>query len=194
MKIPSIAECRALILAQGWAWHDEPGRGNILILRRIPGRLDAFDDMVLYVGADLQGRPLHWAARCTADPGKPSREHPRRRDGTAVWAVGQVVDGLVLGQHHPGRPDAYPCLVPRVPIPVLRYTSIDDAEGTPSTSTTTQIHRASAVRESTVVGPWSEGCTVVANPLDYDQGLAMWRAQVAAGWPRFTVSCLEQQA
>lgn len=194
MTIPTYDECVQMIKARGWVVHDEPGRLNILILRRVPGRLNAFDDMLVIFGHTAEGARVFFACRCTADPGKPSREKPRRRDGTAVWAIGQVLDGLMLGYHHPGTAGAYVCLVPAVPIPVLRFTSLEDQVGDPSTSTTTQIHRASATKDSEVVGTWSEGCVVVPNPDDYAEVIRLCQASKASGWKKFTVTCLERQA
>lgn len=189
MRIPTIDQIEAALTERGWTIHRETARLNLVVLRKTPGTIDAFDDMLVVVYTLGGGRKL-WACRCTADPGKPSRERPKRRDGTAVWAVGQVVEGLVVGKHH----GDYDCLVPAVPIPVLRYTSLDDTVGDPSTSTSTQIHRASAVKESTVVGPWSEGCIVVANPADFAYLMGLVRAQVETGRKRFTVSVLDWPA
>jgi hypothetical protein len=193
MRVPTVAQVEAALQAQGFTVHREKLRLNIVILRRLPGTIDAFDDMLVVVWTDAAGARQLWACRCTADPGKPSRERPKRRDGTAVMAVCQLVDGFAIGDHRPGTPGAYPCFRPQVPVPVLRYTGLDDKVGDPSTSTSLQIHRASATRESTVVGAWSEACCVVANPKDYDHLLELARAQEATGRQRFTVSLLEVQ-
>lgn len=189
MRIPTVRQLEAALAERGWVVHNEPYRLNITVLRRTPGTLDAFDDMLCAFWTDGASRRRLWACRCTADPGKPSRENPRRRDGTAVWAVCQVVDGMKLGKHK-GDPN-HDCLWPVAPIPVLRYTSVDDAEGTPSTSASVQIHRASAVRESTVVGPWSEGCIVIANPTDHKDFIRLCRSQST---PRYTVAVMEWPA
>ena len=190
MRIPTPAELEAALQSRGWRVHHEPGRLNIVLLRRTPGTVDAFDDMLVVLFTTEAGSRELWACRCTADPGKPSRERPKRTEGTAVWAVGQVVDGLQMGMHR----NTYACLVPVSVIPVLRYTSLQDTTGAPSTSSTVQIHRANADRESTIVGAWSEGCAVVANPTDYDQLISLARMAERLGWPRFTVSCLEWPA
>ena len=186
MRIPTIPQLEAALAARGWVIHHERGRLNIVILRKVPGTLDEFDDMLVALFTSETGSRDLWACRCTADPGKPALEHPKRRDGTAVWAVSQLVDGFGVGLHH----GEYECLVPRVPVPVLRYTSIDDTTGTPSTSTLTQIHRANPARESTVVGAWSEGCCVVASPVDFARLMSLQRMAQRCGWPRVTVSCL----
>lgn len=186
MNIPTVAVLEQAFRIAGFTVHRERYRLNIVILRRMPGTMDAFDDMLVVFYNTAKGWRL-FACRCTADPGKPSRAKPRRRDGTAVWAVSQLVDGFAIGRHH----GEYDCLVPVVPVPVLRYTGLDDDTGTPSTSNATQIHRASATKESSVVGAWSEGCTVVANPEDFAKLMDTATVQRQNGRARFTVSCLE---
>jgi len=182
VNIPTPTELELALAGRGYRIHREPARLNIVVLRKTPGTVDAFDDMLCVL---VDGRV--WACRCTADPGKPSREHPKRRDGTAAVRVGQLVDGYKWGRHH----DEYECLVPAVPVPVLRYTSLDDEVGDPSTSWTTQIHHASATRESTVVGAWSEGCIVVASPTDWAELMRLCHAQDLAHPGLFTVSVLD---
>ena len=167
MRIPTLTEILALYAAHGWSVDED--RRNLLVIRRshdYPGAdlSDDFDDMLIAFTPSKSYR-----CRVTADPGRPSIEAPKRRDGTAVWAPGFQWRCLGLGKHHGG----YACLVPVVPITVLRYTSPEDPTGERSTSSSTQIHRASATKESTVVGPWSEGCIVVANPADYSSLMSL---------------------
>lgn len=181
MRLPTLAEILALYKARNW--HVDPDRPNILVIRKMPGECDKFDDMLV---AWIPTAIL-LACRCTADAGRPSRENPRRRDGTAVWAAGQVVNGLGVGLHK----GAHSCLVPRKPIPVLRYTSLTDTTGEPSTSWTTQIHRASATRESSIVGAYSEGCIVVANPNDFAELMTLVGAAVSRGLSTFSVALTE---
>ncbi len=190
MRIPTIEEIEIALTSRGWRVHYDRKRLNIVILRKTPGSYEVFDDMLVVVYSDANGAPKLFACRCTADPGKPIRLNPTRREGFGIWAESQQVDGFALGDHHPGTPGAYTCFRPQVPIPVLRYTSIDDTTGTLSTSTQSQIHRANAARESTVTGSWSELCTVVANPVDYAELIELALDQVSAGFPRFTVSLM----
>jgi len=180
MRIPPLSAILALYVARDWVLS---GWLQFLLVRKMPGTVDSFDDMLIAHTAT----ELVLACRCTTDPGRPSREHPKRADGTAVWAAGQVIDGLTVGRHH----DSYACLVPAVPIPVLRYTSLTDDTGEPSTSSSTQIHRASADHESSVVGAWSEGCIVVANPDDFDRLIGLVNLASGKGQRRFSVSLTE---
>jgi hypothetical protein len=167
---------------------------NLVVLRRQPGTLDAFDDLfcVLYRASGAAPWLLETFA-CTADPGKASITRPTRRDGTAVIALGQHRGAYTFGRHK----GKYECLVPTRPIPVVRYLSAEDyaaARGTESTSSSVQIHRANATRASTVVGPWSEGCVVLAHPGSLDRVLVLARSQEIAGrGSRFSLSVLDWQ-
>lgn len=177
MHIPTITELVAAMHAAGLG---VPTNRHVVLLRRRDGKADAFDDMALIV--DSNAAIVH-AARCTTDPGKGPRMNPKNPQGCAVCAPGQVVDGLGWGRHH----GEYECWVPVKPIPVDRYDSLGDTTPTRSTSMTTQIHRASATHESTVVGAYSEGCTVYANPADFAEALRLGKE---SGQARFTVSLL----
>jgi len=173
MRIPTVVE---LITAMHSYGYTIPNGVHFVLLRRRNGTLDAFDDMLCLVRG---GTTLLLACRCTTDPGKGPRQNPKHPAGCAVWAEGQVVDGLGWGRHH----GDYECFVPVKPIPVLRYSSLDDVTGTPSTSSATQIHHASSTQESVTVGAWSEGCIVVANPADWAKLIDLTKA---AKQTRFT--------
>lgn len=167
---------------------------NVVGLRNPHGTLDAFDDAVCaFHRSILTGWAFYiWTA--TLDPGKPSIEKPTRSDGTAVMAVGQTRGAFTFGMHH----GEYECLSPAVPIPVLRYKSAADyatGKGTPSTSSSTQIHHASSSHTSTVVGPWSEGCAVFASAVDFAELMKLCHKQTSAGLgDRFTWTVLEMAA
>jgi hypothetical protein len=175
VTIPTAAEIAIVLRQHGWT---VPTGLHVVLCRNKHGAVDAFDDMAVWVRGDAE---IVHAARCTTDPGKGPRMDPKNPAGCAVWAESQVPDGLGFGKHH----GDYECWVPVKPIPVLRYDSLTDTTGTPSTSMTTQVHRASATHESGVVGAWSEGCAVYANPADF--GVAL-RLAKASGQTRFTVS------
>ena len=177
MTIPTAGQVAAAFAAHGWPM---PTGLHFVGLRAKGGFTDTFNDMALA----MHGGIVAFACRCTTDPGKEHREKPENKEGCAVWAISQVVDGLTFGYHK----GEYRCLVPAKPIPVLRYDSLTDATGTPSTSRTTQWHRASPSHESNRVGLWSAGCTVIANPNDFATLMAM---ADTSGQQRFTVSMLE---
>jgi hypothetical protein len=189
IAIPTYAQVAARYAANGFIFHTEPMRPNLLFLRKTPGTLDAFDDMAVLAWIDHDGARRLFAARATTDPGKPILEHPKRKDGAAVWALGQQIDLMGFGLHH----GKTPCLVPLRPVPVLRYTSPTDPTGTPSTSTATQIHPMGVTHESTVVGSWSEGCMGLPNPKDWSAYWDILVASKAAGWHAFSVTVVEEK-
>lgn len=187
MRIPTPAELTLAFEAKGYS---TPADVHLVFLRKKNGELDAFDDMACVLQGGVE---LLLAARCTTDPGKAHRMKPMNADGCAVWAAGQVTGAMKFGKHK----GAYPALVPAKPIPVLRFSSVADQTGTPSTSKTTNIHRASASHESKVVGLYSAGCLVLANPADFDDEAnqtsdktLMGRCR-ASGQSLFTVTLLE---
>ena len=190
MNIPTAATLTKVMADHGYTI---PVGVHVVLLRNRHGVIDRFDDMLVM----MRGGAVLMACRCTTDPGRGPRMNPKNPKGCAVWAVGQVVDGLKLGQHHPGTPGAYAALVPAKPIPVLRYAGLDDTTGTPDVSWTVQIHRASATHESAIVGDYSEGCAPVANPAEYDDpthaaspSTVMGIAR-GSGQARLTVTLLE---
>lgn len=187
IAIPTFDQVRARYAANHFVFHTEPMRLNLLFLRKTPGTLDTFDDMAVVTWMDAHGTPHRWAARATTNPGKPILEHPKRKDGAAVWALGQEIDLMGFGLHH----GKTPCLVPLRPVPVLRYTSPTDPTGTPSTSMSTQIHAMGVTHESLTIGSWSEGCMGLPNPADWAAFWAILQDAKAAGWTKFSVTVLE---
>lgn len=163
MLLPSQENVRGVLREKGFPIFKGPLNPTLFGLRAVPGKLDAFDDAVGVLYDDVHGEERMFIAPATLDPGKPSITNPKRPDGTAQIAEGHQRGIFTFGMHHPGTLDAYECLVPCKPVQVMRYKNAADfaaGRGTPSTSMTTQIHGASNVKVSTVVGPWSEGCGV----------------------------------
>lgn len=182
MTTPSRAQLVAAMAQHGYPiFHGGPYDLTLIGLRATPGKLDAFDDILIALYSD--GKADHLEAwHCTLDPGKPSIDNPKRMDGTAVIDAIHHNHAYRPGTHHPGTPGAYPCLVPTGPIRVTRYASAGDyaaGKGTPSTSTTTQIHHAG--RASTIVGGWSEGCVVLANEPDFWRLMDLVKTQAQHG-------------
>lgn len=189
--LPTYAGLQSLLTSMGLSFFDRGLRFNLnlVLMRSMPGTLDAFDDLLVcgYRGADRVPQVAAW--QCTADPGKPSLDHPRRRDGTAQLALGQHRGAFTFGRHR----DRYRCLVATRALPVLRYRTAEDFTlglGHPSTSSLLQIHHAGQL-EPDEVGPWSEGCPVLQRDEDLDALLGLCDAQVAAELGRtFTLTVI----
>jgi len=185
----TMEQVSAAVIGRGWSWF----RGgdydlNLVALRCTPGTTDAFDDLLTC--SWRQAAVWHFRAwRCTTDPGKPALLHPSRSDGTAVIAEGQHRAAYTFGMHK----GQYECLVPRVPIPVMRDRNRDAVVDPDfaSTSNAVQIHRANPTRASTVVDKWSAGCVVLASPDDFAELMELAHEQVRAGrGDRFTLSLM----
>lgn len=182
---------KALVIGSGLKWWNgsRSFNLNLIVLRSAPGTLDHFDDVLCaaYLDDTLTPHVAVWP--CTADPGKPSVQAPRRADGTAQLALGQHLGAFRLGQHK----GAYPCLVSSRPLPVVRYRSAEEyaaGAGTVSTSTGIQVHHAGH-RAPERVGPWSEGCVVLQHPEHLGELLGLCEAQIAGGWGEtFSLSVL----
>lgn len=169
---------------------------NLFGLRMLPGTPNAFDDVggafYLYRGVwQFETWPI------TTDPGSPSLTAPTRSDGTAILLHDRQHRALwTLGEHHAGRPDAYPALVQNrdaVPPEVWRDRGTD---GRPTYGGTVyrnvsglNYHRAG--EDSTRVDRWSEACWVTARRRDHDRLMVLARMQAASGHgSRFTGTCL----
>jgi hypothetical protein len=109
-----------------------------------------------------------------------------RSTGTAALAPGRYV--FKPGAHK----GAYPCLVQAGPVSVYRDANRDSVLDVDPTTIATgdtwsiQVHRANERHRSSVVGRWSAGCVVVADPDDYDAMLALVIVQ-----PRTTLFMIE---
>ena len=164
---------------------------NIVIARSPNGRPNVFDDWihVCYLRQDAWREDIF---RCTADPGQYWLGRPMRTAGTAIWKHPQQSRGAFQIGKHRGE---YDCLRQQKPITVWRDANRDDVHdmgGADHEAWAIQIHRASAYRTSTVVGKWSAGCCVIADPAAFGVFMGLCRLQQSAGWGKsYTVTCLE---
>tara|TARA_R110000868_G_scaffold255275_6_gene511892 strand:- start:239 stop:790 length:552 start_codon:yes stop_codon:yes gene_type:complete len=155
----------------------------IVVLRKMPGKVNTFDDLLCILWRDGDRWEIRgWA--CTADPGLYWLKNPGRIAGTAILIPGQ--HPFVLGEHK----GQYPCLAQAAPLATWRDNDRDDAlryggqiyrdsEGI-------QIHHAGTA--SAVVDRWSAGCIVVANMADWQK---FWKFILAAKRSQFMVTLLE---
>lgn len=179
MRTPTLDAVHAKMVEHTYEVFDGEFDLNLIALRATPNTLDSFDD--LFVCSYRKGGQWRFFAwPCTTEPGRPAIKDPRRSDGTAVITLGQHRAAYTFGKHK----GQYECLVPARPIDVLRDKNRDDVvdgSGGKGTSSTVQIHRANPDRRSTVVGKWSEGCIVLADPADLANLLYCCHQQESAG-------------
>tara|TARA_Y100000310_G_C20695021_1_gene825041 strand:+ start:1557 stop:2156 length:600 start_codon:yes stop_codon:yes gene_type:complete len=175
---PVITRIRDL----GYAIFDKKPYDINLIAERTPnGQPNRFDDIihVLYKKTEL-GAWHHYKFTCTMNPGLYWMHHPSRVAGTAIIKHNQQIRSAFTFGRHKGQ---YDCLVPTKPIPVWRDNNRDDhADHLGSyTSSSIQIHRASAWRQSTLVNKWSAGCIVLADPGSFSLFMDLCSEQTKQG-------------
>lgn len=166
---------------------------NIIFERRLPGRVDYYDDLVHLVGRNAAGDWYDEQAPCTCDPGLPSLVPGRttRPSGTAIVQPHQTHGSHRIGLHH-----GHPALV-MVRCPPLWRDREDDGQVDRSGPTYYDgqgiNHHCGGRSEH--VGPWSEGCLVTPESLG---GVPSWAPhwaiidRAARRWgPLFTTSLVE---
>lgn len=163
---------------------------NIVSERTIPGRPNEFDDRVHVVYRDA-GQWVHWSAKSTSDPGLYYAKKPINVKGTASLCPGQYPGAWVIGRHK----GEYSALVQDRPVSVWRDR---DRDGSPDRTSPVDtgifginFHRANAGRASVTVDRWSAGCQVIADPLDFDEFMALVTRSAVLYGSRFTGSLIE---
>lgn len=155
----------------------------VVVLRRLPGKVDVFDDWLCILWRDGARWEIRaWA--CTADPGLYWLHNPGKVEGTAILVPGQHL--MTLGEHK----GQYPCLVQAEALAVWRDGDRDNALRYGGRiyrdSIGIQIHHAGAF--STIVDRWSAGCIVVAALTDWTK---FWKFIQSANRSTFPVTLLE---
>lgn len=136
-----------------------------------PSDSNLFDDTIGVAYVNGSGVPTveRWPA--TTDPGRKSMADP----WCATVIPHQLRKVWTRGQHHPGTPGAYDCLVPTVGavIPVWRG---KDRSKVFFDSSGIQLHHAGA--SSVLVDGWSAGCQVLQHADDLTRLLWLYDEQV----------------
>ena len=200
---PTYDSVRAAVLEAGYRWFepsDKPWDVNLVCLRTPETVADRFDDAVTISCHNSHGAPIFGLYKATTDPGLAALTQDQRRpEGTAILVPGQYRGSHVIRSHkgtsgyqaicHDYNADS---------LPVYRDANQDgivDRRGTVYTGSKggrgINVHRANAHRESTVVGRWSEGCMVVADPGDFAELMVIARAARDVWGNRFTLTLLD---
>ena len=161
---------------------------NIIGERNPSGAVDKFDDWIHVCYKD-QGVWIWHAFKCTTDAGR----HWLQNHNTAILCHNRQYRSVyMLGQHR----GQYEALVQRGgEVTVWRDRNGDDVhdygQNEESGYFGINIHRASANHESEVVGKYSAGCQVIADPQEFDIFISLCRRQIAeTGFDRFSYSLL----
>lgn len=151
---------------------------NIVGVRSAIPVPDRFDDwMTVSYHDGVAGDWAFFAWPCTTDPGLYYLRRPLTVNGTAILKPGQYRSSHAIRKHL-GRYEAV-CQKPGTRLPVHRDRNedgtIDRDAAVMTNGTGINIHRAHATRASTLVGKWSAGCQVFADPTDFDVFMALAR-------------------
>lgn len=169
---------------------------NIVGIRSAETKANAFDDWLTVSYKDAaHGDWAFYAFACTTDPGLSHLQNLSHPDGTAVLKEGQYRSSHMIRKHQ-GKYDAI-CQKPGYVLQTYRDRNkdgtIDRAAGTVFTNATgINIHRASATRRSTQVDRWSAGCTVIADPTDFDVLMTLARRAKGIYGNSFTYTLLHE--
>ena len=194
MRVPTPAEVLDAMKAKGYVVFDKPYDLNLIGLRAVPGRVDAFDDLFCILYTDDQGKRVLEAFPCTTDPGLYYLNNPIHVSGTGILMPGQYRRCWKRGLHQ----GVYPALVQRgnmtIALDANRDSTLDyGARQVTGDSYGINCHHAGA--HSTQVGKWSAACQVLANLSDDTRKMELVDAQIAHGhgeW--FSYSLLEWPA
>lgn len=188
----SAVDIEKAVKAAGFSWF-EKGFFNInLVGVRCAEDSNTFNDKLFCVFNTVAGA-CAFSFMCTTDPGTHWRLNPMNVAGTAVLPRGQHAGLFKLGKHQ-GKYDA---LVQRRAVGVLRDDNADDVidfDGELDVGWHgINLHRASAVSPSSIVGRWSAGCQVVASPVDFDLLMAVLKKAATIWGDAFTYTLLDEQ-
>lgn len=166
---------------------------NIIGVRTADNASNSFNDFLCVAYNDGFNNIVQ-TYKITTDPGVYYRENPANVNGTAIVVPGQHRSVWQLGKHQ----GKYSALVQRGEISVYRDADKDDQldiEGSVIEKGFFGIncHRASATNTSKQVDKWSAGCQVHADPLQYEEFIALCRVAAKKWGNSFTYTLLKEE-
>lgn len=188
MFIPSLDSVLDVMRRHGYQIWYSNNILNLIGIRKSRHVSDAFEDTFVCLRHEMDRWSL-WSWECTTSPGRSQLEFGLEK-GTAIVKPGQYIDAWSLGLHK----GKYEALVQKNPITVYRDRNKDfylDYVHEDTGLFGINIHRANAKITSKIVGNWSAGCQVLANPKHFSQLMNLARQQHSSGFPRFSYTLLE---
>lgn len=165
---------------------------NIISLRNPNVIANSFDDRIFVIHKE-DGKWIQYSFSCTTDPGQYHLDNPSRVEGTAILVHPQQCRGAYKLDLHRSK---YLALCQRNgKVKVWRDNNKDevlDREGTEHSGYFgINIHRASAYSTTREVERYSAGCTVLADPYDFDTFIDLCQDQRRVnGWDTFTYTII----
>lgn len=187
----SYQQLKRVVESQGYVWFAGGDLDlNLIGVRTNDKKSNAFNDF-FFVAYLEDGIEKVLCFDCTTDPGLYYRNNPINVLGTAILKAMQHRRCWRLGMHK----GKYPALVQVAPMTVHRDNNKDNKldEGNEDTGFFgLNCHNANKQRKSTLVGKWSAGCQVIADPDDHDQLIALCKKAATLWGDRFSYTLLEE--
>lgn len=165
---------------------------NIVGIRSASPIPNTFDDLICVSYNDEKGSQfIHMD--CTTKPGLFYLDHPDNKNGVAILCEGQYENLYTKGKHK----GAYDCLVQCGTLKVYRdnkrngtfdYSHIFDAP----VGCGLEIHHAGNTFKSIQVDNWSAGCTVIADPKDFERFMELVNKSIDIRGNKFTYTVLKE--
>lgn len=188
MKAPSYQQLKDIAAKKGYKWFTAPYDLNVWGIRAKDFILDRIDDLICVAYVDGFGNEKLFSFTATTDPGKYYMSNPMNTKGCAVLQPGQYLGSHRIGKHR----GKYKALVQVKP---MRFWRVKMKNGQPDWANATteiavigaNIHRMLDLAIATLVGQWSAGCQVFANPWEnaclmnlVDMQIAMLKTDVVS--------------
>lgn len=156
---------------------------NIIGVRHNTNKVtNVFDDFIIvdYVNSDDMHKRYVWSA--TTKPGLTIFKNPTNPKGAPLLVPNQYRGTWTIGKHR----GKYKALVQCKQVSVYRDNNKDDIidllpEKTDKGLFGINIHKASDIKDPTVVNNWSAGCQVFQHKEDFTKFMRLVEKQVASG-------------
>lgn len=191
----TLETIKAALAAKGYRFFDGGIYNmNIIGVRSVQRRANAFDDELYFIYRDDEGRMNQHCFSGSTDPGTDSLKDPISSKGCAILVPGQYQGLWSLGFHK----GQYQALVQVKPVKVYRDGNTDEILDFHPTTVEEGVfginfHRAKAAAASLRVGKWSAGCQVLANPKEYLFAIDLCKKSAVRYGNSFTYTLLEEK-
>lgn len=174
-KLINIDNIKKVFEKKFYIFHGEQYNLNIIGIRNdVNPIFNKFDDMIVVIFTDGNGKELIRKYPATTDPGKFYMHNLLNKKGTAILVPGQYIRSHRLGLHR----GKYLALTQINPVKVYRDRNKDNIYDYDPNSIEEgifgiNIHRASKYGSSILVNKWSAGCQVIKDVNDFEELISL---------------------
>ena len=173
---------------------DKPFNVNIIGVRAFNVKSNSFDDTLMLIFSDRQGKVHNIQFDITTDPGLYYLNHPMNYKGTAIVVPNQY-RGLWKIRKHQGK---YLALGQKSDVEVYRDGNRDNVLDYDRSTIEKGIfginlHHSNYYTQSTVVEKWSAGCQVFKRVKDFNYAMRLFKLASKYYGNSFTYTLLEEK-